>query len=116
MRWEQDKENFLKCAEPHESPEAGQKELDGFMAEVAELRRKYRMKNVWLVGTFACKNPDGDRVFTGGWGEQSQCLDLYGYAFGVAYGDRQKQLDVAMAIGEIDGRRDDDNVVGRSDG
>ena len=116
MRWNQDIENFMKCAEPHEDVEAGQKALDSFMEEVAELRRKWRIKNFWGVGTFAVKVGDdkSDLVFTGGWGEKSQMVDLYGYAFGVAYGDQQRQLDDAMAAGEAEGRKGDD-TLGRSD-
>lgn len=117
MRWQDDMENFKKCSEPHESSEAGLKAMNGFMDELAELRRKYRMRNVWLVGTFNAVvdgEPD-ELVFTGGWGEYQKSLDLYSYAFGVAYGDSQNRLDRIFLNGKDEGSRDD-HVVGRSDG
>lgn len=119
MAWNQDKENFLKCSTPHESAEAGENAMEGFMNELAELRRKYCMANVWLVGTYNVKGEDRqtELVFTGGWGQYSQRLDLYAYAFGCAYGDQNELLSKIFAEGEKAGKEDAaDHVVGRTDG
>lgn len=94
----EDEARYRQCSEPHESPEAAQKAIEEFYAELAELRVKYRVRDLYLIYNVAITEEDGtDTVASGvtGFGTQSLWESMAACAYGI---EKQKKEETIRKL------------------
>lgn len=76
--------------------------MDGFTRELADLRVKYKIPDLYFVAEINFLNDDGsegEAFSVGGFGEWMKHERMLAYAFGAVQGDRQERI-ARLLIGD----------------
>lgn len=78
-----DAKTFREMSVPHDSTEKVQEAIDGFMSDLLEARKRWRIKNVRVACECAVVVPvnersttEGSVLFTGGFGDPAAAMGL----------------------------------------
>lgn len=94
-----DQAAYRECSEP-KSPEQAAQDWEAFCEECYELRRKYRIADLYFVGQHAIMYPDGEGLVNGAahFGDQTKREAIAAWALG--FESAQRQATIAQIINE----------------
>jgi hypothetical protein len=98
---------YREASEPHESPAAAQKAIQAFYDELAELRVKYRIRDLYVIYNASVIEESGEETAaTGmtGFGTQSLWESMVACAYGV---EKQKKESLIRKLLAGSGTNDD---------
>jgi hypothetical protein len=94
-----DQAAYRECSEP-KTPEQATQDWEAFCEECYELRRKYRIADLYLVGQHAIVYPDGKGLVNGAahFGDQTKREAIAAWALG--FESAQRQARIAQIISD----------------
>ena len=89
-----DRANYRKMSEPHESSEAANKALNDFQKELSELRKKYKIANILMIVNDSYLDGEGDASFMSvfEFGSQLEMEAMAAYGLGQAQARRAEMI------------------------
>lgn len=86
---------YRKAAEPHASPEAASEAVEAFFDEVAELRVKYKIRDLLMVYGLCFTERDGSKTTSlgvSGFGNQTLWESMAAFAYGREKAARETRI------------------------
>lgn len=91
---------YRELSEPFASVEAAEEAANGFMKEIADIRTKYRMRDVYVALGFSHTNiatgEECGAIVSGGLGDAFQWEVLLAHALGQEQADRQQRVGALL--------------------
>ena len=95
---------YREASRPHESPEAGAAAVAEFLSELAELRVKYAIRDLYVIFHVSLIDPSGAENISGGtagFGAQEVFESMTARAFGVERARRDARIREAVRGGTV---------------
>lgn len=99
--FESNQARYRRACEPHATPEEAEKAVRALYAEIAELRVKYKIKDLYIVYNVALTEKDGsESVASGmtGFGDQALFEPMAACAYG--YEKRKREEVIRQMLGD----------------
>ena len=93
--FEPDHARYRKASEPHESPKASKEAMKAFCKELAELRVKHKVKDLYVIYNVAQIEKDGrETSYSGmtGFGTQSLWVSMTACAYGAEKANHEQNI------------------------
>jgi len=95
-----DPENYYKLSEPFENSEQCNEMLEGFYNEIAELRKKYRIRDLLIVTNGSVRYDDGkigEFLNHSSFGSEIKQEILAAYAYGQTQSEHRELINKLLA-------------------
>lgn len=99
-KFKSDPENYYKMSEPLENVEKANEAMEAFFEELSELRKKYKLRDVYVVVNGSVKYENGDAgefMVTSNFGSVLNALAMTAYAYGVEKSEHEERISKLLS-------------------
>ena len=95
-----DEKNYFEMSKPHENADIANKALHDFYAEISELRKKYKIRDVLVITYDSVQYPDnkiGEFMQHTAFGNSTNQVNMAAYVYGQVNAEERERVNKLLA-------------------